>query len=94
MILSSAVALQNTDFAQMVFEKDPSLDLKGKYGRELLFKAVENGRRNTHVVELLLEKGASPNLKGYDGTRRLLAKAEGIDKEWLAQKLDFYLNTA
>ncbi|KAL7908743.1 ankyrin repeat-containing domain protein [Trichoderma velutinum] len=94
MMLSSAVAFQQTEFAQMVFEKDPGLNLKGEYGRELLFQAVENGRRNICIVELLLEKGASPNLKRYDGTRRLLSEAEGIDKEWLAQKLNFYLDTA
>ncbi|KAL5088041.1 hypothetical protein Trisim1_007209 [Trichoderma cf. simile WF8] len=92
MVLSSAVAFQNTEVAHMVFEKDPGLGLKGKYGIKLLRIAVRHGDRET--IELLLEKGASPDRKSTGGRERLLAEAEDIDKEWLTQKLDFYLNTA
>lgn len=92
MILSSAVAFQTTEVAQMVFEKDPSLGLKGKYGRKLLLIAVQNGDHET--IEILLEKGASPDRKDIAGREQLLSEAELFDKEWLGQKLDFYLNTA
>lgn len=94
MVLSSAVTFQKIEFAQMVFEKDPGLDLKGKYGTELLFLAAEDGRRDRQIIELLLEKGASPNLKGSDGTEQPLSEEEGTEREWLAVELDEWLNTA
>ncbi|PTB55060.1 hypothetical protein M431DRAFT_508483 [Trichoderma harzianum CBS 226.95] len=94
MVLSSAVVYQNTEVAQLVFEKDSGLDLKGDYGTELLFLAVDEGRRNRHIIELLLEKGASPNVNGSDETERPLSEEERAEREWLAQELDEYLNAA
>lgn len=94
MMLDSAVQNQKIEFAQMVFEKDPGLNLRGEFGTALLIQAVEDGQGNRQIIELLLEKGAGPKRNDTDRRERLLAEAEDIDKEWLAQKLDFYLNTA
>ncbi|KAK4066325.1 hypothetical protein Trihar35433_6752 [Trichoderma harzianum] len=94
MMLSSAVTRQKIEFAQMVFEKDPGLDLKGEYGTGLLFLAVKDGRRNRQIIELLLEKGASPHLNGSDGTEQPLSGEEVKEREWLAQELDLCLNAA
>ncbi|KAF3063346.1 putative ankyrin repeat protein [Trichoderma lentiforme] len=94
MMLSSAVTRQKIEFAQMVFEKDPGLDLKGDYGTELLFRAIEDDRRNRHIIELLLEKGASPNVKGSDGTEQPLSEEEVKKRECLVRELDLRLNSA
>ncbi|KAL6837604.1 hypothetical protein V8C40DRAFT_230380 [Trichoderma camerunense] len=94
MMLSSAIIHQKIEFAQMVFEKDPDLDIKGDYGTNLLFLAVEEGRRDPQIIELLLEKGASPNLKGSDGTEQPLPEEEVKKRDCLVRELDVCLNSA
>lgn len=84
LLLEAAVECGRIDFIEMVFEKDPWPNMKGRFGSKQLYWALVFGSKD--VAELLLQRGAKVLQNGKYGKKELL-RSKVKDKEWLAQKV-------
>ncbi|UKZ89842.1 uncharacterized protein TrAFT101_004883 [Trichoderma asperellum] len=83
-LLEAAVWRRGINFIEMVFEKHPWPNMKGRFGSKMLYGALVSGHRD--IAELLLQKGAKVLQNGFYGKERIIRFTK-MDKEWLAQKV-------
>lgn len=65
--LMAAARNGNLHMLAKLLKKDVDVNLRDKHGNTALFEAIFFNTNNLPLIQLLLDKGADPNIKNYSG---------------------------